>query len=458
LSQDEIKAKVSVPGLIKATVSTPEQLTGTVAGQVMFDPNVNLIQVNGVAVSQTNPVPVEITDGTNFLTPAKESGGNLAAAKADLDTISGQLDAKTSTLAKESGGNLATIVGQLDSKTSTFAKESGGNLAALAAKDFATQTTLAAVKSQTDKLVFDASSNLKTAPQGTVTVTGTVAISGTPTVELKTDDVGLARESGGNLAGAKGDLDTLVTQVDAKTSTLAKESGGNLASIKADVDHLDVNLSTVAKESGGNLAAAKTDLDTISGQLDAKTSTLARESGGNLAAAKADLDTVAGQLDAKTSTLAKETGGNLASIKSDADSIVTNTTGLAKESGGNLASIKSDADSIVTNTAVPNIRPLTTTDQVTIGDILLALKQYIDVLSRPLWWNPNTNALRVDTSPVNLPTYASGATLPTVSTVTTCSTVTTLSQLGGVGIFDVFLRGQWMNQWSSQVRPRMTTS
>jgi hypothetical protein len=217
---------------------------------------------------------------------------------------------------------------------------------------------------------------------------------------------------------------------------LAKESGGNLATLAG---------KDFAKESGGNLAAAKADLDTIAGQVDAKTSTLAKETGGNLA-------TIAGQLDAKTSTLAKESGGNLAAAKGDLDTIASQTANIATEDG-NLAGIKSDADSIVTNTAVPNIRPLTTSDQVTIGDILLALKYYIDWLCKPIWYKPSTNALLVD-----LGNSGTLSTVSTVSTVTTVSTLTTLSQLGGVGIFDVFLRGQWMNQWADQVRRQMTTS
>jgi hypothetical protein len=244
-SQDEIKAKVTVPGLIKATVSVPEQLTAQVTGQVMLDPDVNLIKVNGVAVSKTNPVPVEISDGTNFVSPAKESGGNLEE-----------------------------------------------------------------IKTQADKLQFDASGSLKTAQQGTVAVTGavdadvtgTVGISGTPPVEIKTDSVGLAKESGGNLAGAKADLDTISGQLDAKTSTLAKESGGNLATlagkdfatqttlaaIKAKTDNLDAASSTLAKESGGNLAGIKSDVD----HLDVNLSTLAKESGGNLDAIKVDVDKI----------------------------------------------------------------------------------------------------------------------------------------------------------------------
>lgn len=56
--------------------------------------------------------------------------------------------------------NLKTVAGGAPN----FAKETGGNLATLAAKDFATQTTLAAIKTQTDKLVF-AASNLRVVNQ-----------------------------------------------------------------------------------------------------------------------------------------------------------------------------------------------------------------------------------------------------------------------------------------------------
>jgi hypothetical protein len=312
--EDEIKAKVSVPDL----------MTAQVTGQVMLDPDVNLIKVAGQAIGPTAPVPVQVSDGSAFMTPAKESGGNLEA-----------------------------------------------------------------IKAQVAKLTFDKDGNLMTSAEVTVIPT--------EDINIKTDSVGLAKESGGNLAGAKADLDAISGQLDAKTSTLAKETGGNLA-------------------------------------------------------------TIAGQLDSKTSTLAKESGGNLAAIKTDVDNLDVNLSTLAKESGGNLAAAKSDLDTLVTQTATPNIRALTTSDQVTIGDLIIALKRAIDVISHPLWWDVNLNSLKVALNVGGtLPTYASGATLPTVTTV---ATVTKLSQLtaNGEPVFDIFLRHTWMNAWGNVVRRCITVS
>lgn len=187
---DEIKAKVTVREFIKATVSMPEQVTGKVQSEVMLDPDVNLIKIAGEPIGDDHPVPV-----SNPNLDAK-----LSDIKAALDAVFGQLDEKTSTLASE--------------------------------------TTAAAIKTQTDKLAFDASGNLKTSQQGTVTVegaldadvTGTVAVSGTPPIEIKTDSVGLAKEAGGNLAAIKGKTDNL----DAK-----------LSDIKSKTDNLDAKLSDI---------------------------------------------------------------------------------------------------------------------------------------------------------------------------------------------------------------------
>lgn len=96
-------------------------------------------------------------------TIAKESGGNLATVKTNTDPLvaSGAggyvRQDSTATIAKESGGNLASVKTNTDplvaaaaggyvrqDSNATIAMESGGNLATLAAKDFATQATLAA--------------------------------------------------------------------------------------------------------------------------------------------------------------------------------------------------------------------------------------------------------------------------------------------------------------------------
>lgn len=81
--------------------------------------------------------------------PATENG-NLASVKTNTDPL------------VASGGGAYV---RQDS-TATIAKESGGNLATLAGKDFATETTLAAIKTQTDKFTFSGSNLLTTGGGG----------------------------------------------------------------------------------------------------------------------------------------------------------------------------------------------------------------------------------------------------------------------------------------------------
>lgn len=85
----------------------------------------------------------------NRVDPALE-GGNLASVKTNTDPL------------VTSGGG-AYI--RQDS-TGTIARESGGNLATLAGKDFATEATLAAIKTQTDKFTFSGSNLLTTGGGG----------------------------------------------------------------------------------------------------------------------------------------------------------------------------------------------------------------------------------------------------------------------------------------------------
>lgn len=71
----------------------------------------------------------------------------------------------------------------------TFAKETGGNLATIAAKDFATQTTLALIKAKTDNI--DVALSTRTKPADTQTISGTVTVSN-PTANPET---GLAKQA-----------------------------------------------------------------------------------------------------------------------------------------------------------------------------------------------------------------------------------------------------------------------
>ncbi len=67
----------------------------------------------------------------------------------------------------------SNVVGSKDASNNRInpAKEDG-NLATIAGKDFATQTTLAAMKAKTDQLTFDGSNNLLTASSGGASVVG----------------------------------------------------------------------------------------------------------------------------------------------------------------------------------------------------------------------------------------------------------------------------------------------
>jgi hypothetical protein len=234
--------------------------------------------------SDTDTIAGQLDAKTSTL--AKETGGNLAAIKSDADTIvtnTGKLDVNLSTrlkpgdfplpinIADPSTGTQKLAVnasGQaaiqnppnLDAATSTLAKESGGNLAAAKAD-------LDTIATNTNNIDVTLSTRLK---PGDFPLPINLADPGTPTQKAAVNASGqVAIQNPPNL--------------DAATSTLAKESGGNLATVAT-------NTSGLAKESGGNLAAAKSDLDTLVTQFDAKTSTLAKESGGNLAGIKSDLD------------------------------------------------------------------------------------------------------------------------------------------------------------------------
>ncbi len=70
-----------------------------------------------------------------------------------MDLQQGLYNPEVSNVAKETGGNLANI------KTNTDTLVSG--MATLTAKDFATETTLSSIKTQTDKFEFDTSNYLK---------------------------------------------------------------------------------------------------------------------------------------------------------------------------------------------------------------------------------------------------------------------------------------------------------
>ncbi len=110
----------------------------------------NTITVDG-AVTVTGSVTANAGTNLNTSTLALESGGNLASVNTNTDPLvtsggGGYVrQDSTATIAKETGGNLATIVTDLtpfvtsggggyvrQDSTATIAKESGGNLATVA--------------------------------------------------------------------------------------------------------------------------------------------------------------------------------------------------------------------------------------------------------------------------------------------------------------------------------------
>ncbi len=102
--------------------------------------------------------PVDIADISDraarllgVVTSLTQWGGTALTGR-DISLDLAKLDVALSTRALEAGGNLASILAKLDVALSTRALEAGGNLATIAGKDFATQTTLALIKTDVDKI------------------------------------------------------------------------------------------------------------------------------------------------------------------------------------------------------------------------------------------------------------------------------------------------------------------
>lgn len=171
----------------------------------------------------SSPVVLTAAQLTTLTPPAAITGYALEAGHlAAIDTSTAKIPSQGQALAAASMPVVLTAA-QLTTLTppaaiTGYALEAG-NLATIAAKDFATQTTLALVKAKTDNL----------------------------DVALSTK----ALESGGNLASVKTNTDPLVAAAAGgyvrqdSTATIAKETGGNLATLASAVkteDSLAVDL------------------------------------------------------------------------------------------------------------------------------------------------------------------------------------------------------------------------
>lgn len=93
---------------------------------------------------------------------------------------SGVVTSITNVVHIDDNGGSITVDGSITANagtnlnTSALALESGGNLASLVAKDFATQTTLAAIKAKTDNI--DVALSTRTKPADTQTIAGAVTV------------------------------------------------------------------------------------------------------------------------------------------------------------------------------------------------------------------------------------------------------------------------------------------
>jgi len=181
-----------------------------------------------VEATVADNVGIKDTTGTQ-INPAKEDG-NLASIKTNTDN----LDVLLSTRASES------------------------TLSSLNSKDFATETTLSGIKTQTDKFTFDASNYLKIAyGAGTFPVTATDL--DIRNLSKTLDEVYAVIRTDAGVAIDPRDRNWTITEtvtVDPEPVGLldstdvrinpAKEDG-NLASIKTNTDYIDVPLSSIVR-------------------------------------------------------------------------------------------------------------------------------------------------------------------------------------------------------------------
>ena len=369
------------------------------------------------------PSTVTANAGTNLNTSALalESGGNLAAIKADTDKIPSQGQALAA-------ASLPVVlpVAQISALTppaaiTGFALESGGHLASL-----------------DTKLANPLPVSLPSAQISTLTPPAAIT--------------GFALETGGNLAAIKADVDKIPSlgqadsahslpvvlpssQISALTppsaiTNYAAETGGHLASLdtklpsqgQADTSHsipvvlpsAQISILTppaaitgFALETGGNLAGAKSDLDAIKTSVANIPSSPAQDRTTAAAPLAVNLSTGAAFYDARqvraltsgtdtvttsppshastnidqvagsTPNFAQETGGNLAILAG----VVSSSKAAVKSADGDFATVGAKADAPATTA---------TTDAWSVIALLKGLlKIFLDV------WNGTTHALGV---------------------------------------------------------------
>lgn len=305
----------------------------------------NPVAVTGTFWQATQPVSIAGTVAVSAISLPLPSGASTSALQTqpgvDIGDVTVNNASGGSAVNIQDGGNSITVDGTVavtgsvtanagtNLNTSLLALETGGNLATLTAKDFATQTTLAALNAK----VTAVNTGAVVISSGTITsITNPVAVtqSGTWNVGTLTSIT--------NPVAVTGTFWQATQPVSAVSlplpSNAAQETGGNLASLVAK------DFATSAKQDTGN-----TSLATIAAKDFATQTTLA------LIKAKTD------NLDVASSTLA--TQASLATV-------VTNTapiaTAQAATSSGVLGPMVQGVVSDVPNSfSIDTVQPLSLT-------------------------------------------------------------------------------------------------
>lgn len=205
----------------------------------------------GILTLTTLPVGASNTDHLQIyidvpISLALETGGNLAAIKADVDKIpaQGQALAAGSTPVVLTAAQLTTLTPP--AALTNVAQETGGNLAA--------------IKADVDKI--PAQGQALAAASTPVVLTAIQVAALTPPAAL----TNFANETGGNLAAAKADLDTLAGSISGGKQKMSAAVGDVIVEV-SDGTNVVGTVAHPVQTQDQSTAAMKTDLDTIAGAV-----------------------------------------------------------------------------------------------------------------------------------------------------------------------------------------------
>jgi hypothetical protein len=127
----------------------------------------DITSVAGTAPTTVGKLDIKAADGDVFVRQTTGASLHVNVDSAPTTAVTGTFWQATQPVSGTVTSNAGTNL-----NTSTLALETGGNLATIAGKDFATQTTLALIKAKTDNI--DVALSTRTKPADTQTISGTV--------------------------------------------------------------------------------------------------------------------------------------------------------------------------------------------------------------------------------------------------------------------------------------------